>query len=445
MHLLELAVQNVRGFSPAGRHALKLGYVVLRGPAEAPPLGALSLALLYPDGRGTDAELVAPGQQVGKAALSLVGQDGVTYRLLRALGGAGSLHRLHPETRQPELLTQDAAEMQQVLRSQAGLPTRSTFEQLYCLRAEQLPSRKPRKVAAPVAPGPRVSQTGLPSVGESSLGTPVTPAVNVPAAQARVKVLETELALSREVEALQFEADGVNGQIFEAEARLQSVHTLDERLQAARAEAEAQPGPRALGLPDDILERVQRYSTAVARRDEALARVRAEQGEAPPATPAPVPPLWRERAFWGWVAAGTLALVLGVVLDSPGQYVALLDVPLFGMAAVMALRYVDELQHAARQAGRGGRGAAREKRIQEDFEAEVMAVHGAMRALDVDSPADVEAALSHRKVLADRASQLNAERVLLEQDPAVAGAPAQLEELRAQLATLNARIEAKGA
>ena len=31
MHLLELAIQNVRGFSPAGRHPLKLGYVVLRG------------------------------------------------------------------------------------------------------------------------------------------------------------------------------------------------------------------------------------------------------------------------------------------------------------------------------------------------------------------------------------------------------------------------------
>ncbi|HET9450589.1 MAG TPA: chromosome segregation protein SMC, partial [Aggregicoccus sp.] len=285
MHLLELAIQNVRGFSPAGRHPLKLGYVVLRGPAEAPPLGALALALLYPDGRGGDAELSAPGQRGGKAALSLQGNDGVTYRLLRELGGAGGLHRLNPETRQPELVTQDAAEMVQVLRAQAGLPTRATFEQLYCLRTEQLPSRKPRR-SAPVARAARASQTGLAAVSESSvgagLGAPVTAAVNVPAAQARVKVLETELALSREVEALQFEADGVNSQIFEAEARLQGLEALRERLAAAQAEAEAQPGPRALGLPDDILARVERYPGAVSRRDEALARMRSEQGEPEP-------------------------------------------------------------------------------------------------------------------------------------------------------------------
>ena len=55
MHLLELAVQNVRGFTPAGRHPLKLGYVVLRGPtAEPPQIATLALALLYPEGRGGD-------------------------------------------------------------------------------------------------------------------------------------------------------------------------------------------------------------------------------------------------------------------------------------------------------------------------------------------------------------------------------------------------------
>jgi uncharacterized protein YhaN len=48
-------------------------------------------------------------------------------------------------------------------------------------------------------------------------------------------------------------------------------------------------------------------------------------------------------------------------------------------------------------------------------------------------------------MLAERLSQLEAECVAVEQDPAVADARAQGQELREQLAALNARIEAKGA
>ena len=35
MHFVEVAVQNVRGFSPAGRFALKTGYLVLKPPRRS--------------------------------------------------------------------------------------------------------------------------------------------------------------------------------------------------------------------------------------------------------------------------------------------------------------------------------------------------------------------------------------------------------------------------
>ncbi|MBF5043943.1 chromosome segregation protein SMC [Aggregicoccus sp. 17bor-14] len=444
MHLLELAVQNVRGFTPAGRHPLKLGYVVLRGPsAETAPIAQLAMALLYPDGRGGDAALVAPGQRTGKAALSLQGNDGVTYRVLRELGGAGGLHRLNPETQKPELVSQDAAEMVQVLRAQAGAPTRGVFEQVYCLRPGQLPSRKPR--AAPEPP-PRASASGLPAVAPGGLGTPVTPARDVPAAQARAGVLEQELTLAREVEAMQFEADGMTSQLFELDRRFEAHEALRARAEAARAEAQATPGPEALGLPQDIVARATRYPSAKSRRDEALAKVRAERDELDPsAVGSKVPPLWKDQAFWGWTAAGAAALLLGFLLQGPGKYVALLDVPLFGVAAVLALRYVEELQYHARETGRGGRSAAREKKILEDFEAEVSAVLNAVRALDVDEPKDVVPALARREEVRQRALQLEAEFMREERSQELAQARARKEELRVQLAELNARIEQQGA
>src|SRR5690242_5810323 len=181
MHFVEVAVQNVRGFSPAGRFALKTGYLVLKPPAALSPLAGLSLALLYADGRGGDAALAASAQKPGKAALTFVGQDSVTYRVLRELGGGGSLHRLNPTTKQPELVTQDTAEANQFLRGQVGLPPRTTFEQLFCLHAPQLPSRRPRGAGRPASTSgglPPHSSPGMP--GLHSPSSPGMPALRSP-------------------------------------------------------------------------------------------------------------------------------------------------------------------------------------------------------------------------------------------------------------------------
>src|SRR5690242_551091 len=138
MNFVEVAVQHVRGFSATGRFPFKPGYLVLKPPtAELSPLAGLALALLFPDGRGGDASFIAHGQPKGKAAFTMLGQDGVTYRLLRELGGSGTLHRINPSTQQPELISQDASEMGQYLRAQVGLPPRTTFEQVCCLLPSQ--------------------------------------------------------------------------------------------------------------------------------------------------------------------------------------------------------------------------------------------------------------------------------------------------------------------
>src|ERR671930_119396 len=149
MYFLDLATQGVRAFSANARVALTPGYVVLHPPgSEAVPLSALVLALLYPDGRGTDGGLAAPGAKVGKAALTLLGNDAVTYRIVRELGGSGVLQRLNKTTHRFEPVTQDVAEASQFLRSPVGAPTRSTFEQLFTLRPAQLPSRNPKPAKA---------------------------------------------------------------------------------------------------------------------------------------------------------------------------------------------------------------------------------------------------------------------------------------------------------
>jgi hypothetical protein len=445
MQFAEVAVQNVRGFSPAGRFALKAGYLVLKPPtAELSPLIGLSLALLFADGRGGDASFLAPGAKSGKAALTFVGMDGVTYRVLRALGGSGTLHRMNQATRQVELVSSDTTEINQFLRGQVGVPPRTTFEQLYCLQAGQFPSRRPRKPAAGAKHEPKMSGK-FPSLASTST---VAPAEDLPAAEARLRALEQELVGASEVDQIQFKVDGLTSQIFDAEQRLKGTDGLKVAISEAEAAWRGAPTPESLGLPQDILNRVQRYPKVVAKRDDALARLNQERDAEADAMPAHVEPLNENRIFWAGLGAGVLFLGLGVGLgfgvDATFRYLTLLDIPAFGVAAFMALRYVDELQKASQHGSKEGRFEAREKKILDDFEAEAAPLRMAQKALGVESLDEIAPTLERKELLAARVVELKDQLAAMEADPDFVAAVSQRQVLRGELEALNAELVQKG-
>src|SRR5215217_6626933 len=445
MQFVEVAVQNVRGFSPAGRFALKSGYLVLKPPsAEASPFAGLLLALFYADGRGGDSSFVAPGAKSGKAALTFQGVDGATYRVLRELGGSGTLHRLNKATQQPELVSSDASEMNQFLRGQVGLPPRTTFEQLYCLQLGQLPSRRPRKAAAKAGVDPKTSGK-FPSLASASA---VAPSEDIAASEAKVRALEAELVSAREVDALQFKVDGLSSQIFDADQRLKGTEGLKAAINDAENAWRAAPTPQTLGLPQDILTRVQRFPKAVAKRDDALVRLGADRDADAAEVPASVEPLTQDRGFWAGIAVGVLFLGLGVGLgfgiDSMFRYLALLDIPAFGFSALLALRYVDEIQKTSQRGSKEGRFDAREKKIHEEFEAEAAPVRMAQKALGVESLDEIPAALERKELLAARVVELKDQLAGVEADPEFVAASTQRQALKDQLEALNAELTQKG-
>ncbi|NVJ25068.1 MULTISPECIES: chromosome segregation protein SMC [Myxococcus] len=445
MQFVEVAVQNVRGFTPAGRFALKSGYLVLKPPsAEASPFAGLLLALFYADGRGGDASFVAPGAKSGKAALTFQGVDGATYRVLRELGGSGTLHRLNKTTQQPELVSSDASEMNQFLRGQVGLPPRTTFEQLYCLQLGQLPSRRPRKAAAKAGVDPKTSGK-FPSLASASA---VAPSEDIAASEAKVRALEAELVSAREVDALQFKVDGLSSQIFEADQRLKGTEGLKAAINDAENAWRAAPTPQTLGLPQDILNRVQRFPKAVSKRDDALARLGADRDADAAEIPASVEPLTQDRGFWAGIAVGVLFLGLGVGLgfgiDGMFRYLALLDIPAFGFSALLALRYVDEIQKTSQRGSKEGRFDSREKKIHEEFEADAAPVRMAQKALGVESLDEIPAALERKELLAARVVELKDQLAGVEADPEFLAASTQRQTLKDQLEALNAELTQKG-
>ncbi len=450
MHFVEVAIQNVRGFSPTGRFPLKTGYVILKPPtADVLPLANLVLSLLFADGRGGDASLVGSAGRSGKAALTFVGQDGMTYRVLRELGGSGSLHRLNPATSQPELVSTDVSEINQYLRGQTGLPPRTTFEQVYCLQLVMLPSRRPRKSVAKAAAAAAAGGKASGATPSLAAATQVLPAEDIPAAEAKVKALEKELVTAREVDQLQFKVDELASLVFEADSKLKGGEGLKSAIADAEAAWRAAPSPESLGLPIDILSRVKRYPKAVARRDEALARLETDRDPELEDASLRVPPLTQNRFFWGGLGAGVLfmglSVGLGIVAAQPmWRYLALINIPAFGTAALMALRYVDDLQKATKRGSKDNRKDARQKKILEEFELEDAPVRMAVKALNLESYTEIPAALEQKDLLGIRLGELQTQ---LEEFEASADYQAALrdgQELRAQQEALNAELSAKG-
>ncbi|MHB8875458.1 MAG: AAA family ATPase [Myxococcaceae bacterium] len=442
MYILELAVQAVRGFAQSGRISLKPGYLVLRPQAPGPvPLCGLVSALCFSDGRGGDAAYLAPGQKSGKAGLSLVGNDQLTYRLVRDLGGAGALHRLNKASGQYEVITQDATEAAQFLRSQVGVPPKTTFEQIFCFTPSQLPTQRPKPKAAAAGPA-------KPALQKSSLASaqPVAAAADVGQAQARLAELERELGLTKEVDQLQFRHDGLSSQMFELESKLKG----GDGLKAAVAEAEAAfakaPTPESMHVSKDIVSRAERYPELLQRRDEALAKLEAEREQAESQVQAPrhVEPVWKDMRFVAGMCAGAGFLLLGAFLEGYPRYVALLEIPSFGFAALLALKYVEDLQGGSRVSRKGDFLASREKKIREEFEAEAQSVRQALATAGVETAQELIDLLARKPLLAEKVAELKDQLAGFEQDPEFASASARYQQLKAEQEAINKALLEKG-
>jgi hypothetical protein len=432
MHWVEFALQGVRGFLPSVRVSLKPGYWTLLPNTPGAPLVGLTSELCFPDGRGGDARYAsAEGGNTSKAALWIVGRDRATYRILRELGRSGSLHRVNASTRGHDLVTEEPTEMAQFLRAQVGFPPRGRYETLFTFTQGQIPSKRPKKSA----PGGGRAGGG----GAAVPDTPVDPAQ----ARARLVELEKELAVSSEVERLQFRADGVSAQVFQLETKVKAAEGLEQQLADARRALQQAPTVEGLGLIPDIVERSKTFPALVAKVDETLAKLEAERQLDVVKAPTPAP-LQRDGRFWAGMALGAAALFTGATLTGPLKFIALLDIPAFGLAALVALKRVEDLQWAELAVRRGDRLGDRERLVREQFETDAQPVRNAMKILAVEQPHEIVAALEEHGRYAAGVAELEKRLQAAKLNPEYVAAATQLAELRAEQESLNAKLAEKG-
>jgi hypothetical protein len=373
--LLEIAAQGVPGFAPAGgRLALRSGYNVVT--ADGLALRRLLEALWFPESPAADLPRPPAGGPAARAGLTLVGDDGVTWRVVRDLATGVQLQRYDPERRAFQGASTDPSRVAAALR-QAGVPPPGRLAALLAVAAADLPSR--RVAAAPA----------------SAPAAPARRALSPDEARKRLGELSGELAQARAAEKLQYQLDGLQSRFFKLEELLRAGEQIRERLRAAEqvasAHAEADP---AVGLVDPAA-RIAAHGRAVARRDEALARIAAEREALAAADErGRPPPPWTDRVVLAGLGGAVVALAAALLSDL--RPLALLAVPASGVSAFLALRWVGELERAERGARRRLVLEERERKARESFERDTADVRGAMLALGVESVTELGEALQRR-------------------------------------------------
>jgi hypothetical protein len=213
----------------------------------------------------------------------------------------------------------------------------------------------------------------------------------------------------------------------------------------AEAAWNSAPTPENLGLPADILARVERYPKVIAKRDDALARLQAEREADAAAMPQAVAPLKENKLFWVGIGLGTLFLLAGIILsvvleNAAWRYMVLLDIPAYGWAAFLALRYVDDLSSTTSVRSKEGMFAAREKKILEEFDLEAAPVRKAIKLLELENHEDIPAVLARKELLEQKVIDLRQQLTAMESSPDFVAAGEQREETKRGIEELNAQI-----
>jgi len=368
--LLEIAAQGVRGFSPpGGRIALRPGYNVVACDGVA--LRRLVAALFHPE-QPADPSLranVASGGSPARAGLTLAGDDGVTWRVVRDLAGPCQLQRFDAERRAFQLVEQDPVRIAEALRA-AGVPAPERYAAVLSLSASDFPSRR--------APG------GLAGVSQPAPRRALAPTE----ARKKLEELRAEMERARNAEQLQVEMDTLQSRLFKLEEMLKSSDRVRDRLQVAEAAVAGLVGAEAaLATLRDPALRMAAWRKATARRDEALQKVAqereagAEMGRSAPA------PLWRHPGFLGGLGVGVASMLGALVTDV--RTLALLAIPATGWAAFEGLRWVG-LAEGSETAGRRARLLEeRERKAKETWERETTDVRAAVTMAGVASVPDL--------------------------------------------------------
>lgn len=437
MLLVDIAAQGLRGLPSTIRVGLRPGYNVVALDGVA--LRRILDLLWHPD-RPPDPGLVS-GAAVARAGLTLVGNDRVTWRVVRDLAGGCQLLRFDPASRSFLRTEDEPSRVAARLRDEAGVPPPAQLDGWLAFAAAELPSRvsgpAARLTPLPFAMPPEVARVARPSA---------RPAVPPPSPELlrRRTELQDELRRARDAEWGHARLEDLQGRLGRVEAQLHPGDQARERLRRAEDGVAALAVVRAAIAPlGDAAARIAEHLRATGKRDEALARLSEERRSLEEAgVAARGAPAWQGAALAGCALVAVGALAAGAASTVPT--LALLALPSGSAAAWLALRRIGAAERADRRGRRATWIDERERKLRDTWERETGEVRAAVAAAGVGSAEELE--VLRGRVAEGDAALADARAVLAdwEAQPETMQSVAERERLRAEIASVETRLAPMG-
>lgn len=302
-------------------------------PVRAETLARAILEAIFAEGYDpASVRLAAAGARSTRAVITFQSADESVFRLVRDIvRGSAQLLRYESDSRDFVPVATDAIEIAQFLRGRVGVPSRDIFTQAFVVRAGDLPSQQAAVASAPVA---RSAPAGAPR--------PLSEQDRAQRKQ-RLEQLRRALAAHENVQALEYELDGLQKRRFDLEDQLARRDMDSTAVDEARERYQKLRYLEA--LPDDFSLKVEYYHDAVARRAQELERWEREREELERISRAlSVEPIARDWRLWTGLVGGAAALACGFVLDGPLRLAALADIPAFGLSAFVLWQHLSSLE-----------------------------------------------------------------------------------------------------
>lgn len=391
MDIVEVVLQGVTGTAGLSRWPLAVppaGGVVVVPVTERDALVARAafelLAGITDDSRVAGA--VIDGAEAHRAGVVVVGRDQRRYRVLWDLkAGRRALQVQNGE--KYDVITTTQSEIQQALTATVGFPQSDALREVFFAFVEDMPSkrrdvvvdeRSGKNARAPGAEKPLPPGFGDAGPARAKSDKPLPPGFDVDAAparasrwagkpeaalRARLQEIEALRKKTKDVGDLEFELDGLQKKLFELDGRRKPL--LDASRAREGIEAQLTALAHLDNLPADFLEQSTTLQKHAAEHNQGRERLGAERarlietadhlsdevsGLRQRGGPRPLAAAQHNPFVKFGVLAGVGAIFVGAIggfaVDAL-RYVALLDIPAFGVAVFGGVRLLSDLEEGA--------------------------------------------------------------------------------------------------
>ncbi len=485
MLLVEIALQNAKAFEGKVRLAFKPGLNVV--PLQDPERRAAVLDCIYfplfPDpSRATATDhLVSDTSQPARVALSFYGRDKLAYRVIRDLGtGATRLYRFEAESKKYALLTEVTTEAAQYVRVQQRLPDEVSYERLFTISNDTMPSRGARArtrsgtpviaesafggpMGDPFAPrpdsggwgaSPPRAMSGPPGSGPGAFGSPVNMMNALVQAEMdgeapepetvqkddllkELERMEQHLQASRQAALVERELDKLNRR---KAALASQVESLEEKRSAAQAAQRDLDGMADLAdLPPNFKERIENFEAATARYQADTRRLEEETSRTTDDVLGQrIQPLQRDPYFLGGLGVGIAAILAAYAVGA--GWIALFNLVGAAVAGAAAFRYVGELEGSKRLGTRLQKADERRARIERQYDLETAIVRRLMEKLEVNDPTDLLVRLDAYEAAQRRLEEASHQVEDAERNPALRSAAEEFAQVEERIRVLEPKL-----